>query len=209
MSKNIFYRTRNCGKYPGLVIVMLLLALSGSCVQPSSINVTPTSPLNNCMTVDNHPPEQITYSAPLTITEGEITASLKNFERGDKTWVIDGSVQFVDSMKTQNTTSLFLNNANLGFEFVSPECITLDFCDAGGNINLAVNDVFVNEDDFTAMTGPHLNGVDILVEMSEGGCGMLMLRGDFQDFDFLETGTISFAVGGSELYLDNICVCGN
>lgn len=95
---------------------------------------------------------------------------------------------------------VFLNNIALVFDFTglafSPQRVTMDYLDQGGEENLAVNDdpapAYAGE--LTATTSP-LGGVDLTFSSSGSGAGSA---------EFLGL-TEKLLVGGQELSLDNVC----
>ncbi|MCA9953099.1 MAG: PKD domain-containing protein [Anaerolineales bacterium] len=90
-----------------------------------------------------------------------------------------------------------VNNINLAFDFgtILPG-ITLHFGEFGGNLNLTVNGDFRNFKNFDQIDGGIIGGV---VASVTGGTdqaqGMLMLQGEIS----------SFAIGGQELWIDDVC----
>ncbi len=101
--------------------------------------------------------------------------------------------------------SVLCNNVNLGFNVGGAECVTLRFHDWGGNVNLAVNGAVGNWDNLASQ---QLGGIDIVVEKPVPGTnrGVLILRGRFEPFLFRRMARISFAIGGQELVIDDVCV---
>ena len=89
--------------------------------------------------------------------------------------------------------TLFTGNTNLDFSFTNPlEGLTLEFSDQGGNINMSVNESFVNIGDLTELDGEVLGGVEIDIINDDT---LLQLSGDVR----------TFAIGGQELTIDNVC----
>ena len=89
---------------------------------------------------------------------------------------------------------LQLNNVNLDFMLpADTTAISVLFGEYGGNVNLSVNGVLENEFDFDLMPGT-IGGVDVDVQDLGGALGMITLTGD----------VTQFAIGGQELWIDNV-----
>ena len=92
---------------------------------------------------------------------------------------------------------LQVNNVNLNFIFDIPSTgLSILFGEYGGNLNINVNGDFLNFANFTDINGTAVGGVKISV-----------LNGFGNDSGFLQlSGAIkTFAVGGQELWIDNVC----
>lgn len=90
-----------------------------------------------------------------------------------------------------------VNNINLAFDFGVPlPGLSLRFGEYGGNLNVEVNGDLRNFENFADIDGLQIGGVDVAVTAGQGNDqGRLAL-----------TGTInSFAIGGQELWLDDVC----
>ena len=89
--------------------------------------------------------------------------------------------------------SLSTGNTNLDFSFTTTLAgLSLEFLDQGGNINMSVNESFVNIEDLTELDGEVLGGVEIDIVNDDT---QLQLSGDVR----------TFAIGGQELTIDNVC----
>jgi|GEM_PF-974786 len=96
-----------------------------------------------------------------------------------------------------------VNNVNLNFGFPYPlEGINLSYGEYGGNLNLAVNGDFLNVGSIGALAGTTPSGVAITVTPDIDPLSQLPL----------DTGALrlsgqidSFALGGQELWLDDVC----
>jgi hypothetical protein len=96
---------------------------------------------------------------------------------------------------------LQVNNVTLAFDFgqVLPG-LSMDFGEYGGNLNIEINNDFRNFDDFTDLNGQTVGGAQVVVINGLGNDqGRLYLFG----------GIASFAVGGQELWIDNLCPLGD
>jgi len=90
-----------------------------------------------------------------------------------------------------------VNNINLNFMFDVPSTgLSMLFGEYGGNLNINVNGDFLNFANFADINGRVIGGVNISV-----------LNGFGNDKGFLQlSGTIkTFALGGQELWIDNVC----
>jgi hypothetical protein len=93
---------------------------------------------------------------------------------------------------------MFVNNVNLYFRRPPDllEGLSLLYGEYGGNINVQVNDEFVNVDDFEDLPAS-MGGVDVTVSDFGSGKGRLTLS----------KGKIgSFKIGGQELFIDDVCL---
>lgn len=90
-----------------------------------------------------------------------------------------------------------LNNINMGFDFGNPvSSLSLLFGEYGGNLNMEVNGIFVNFDNFADIHGATIGGASVSVINGLGSDkGKLMLDGVIFDF----------RVGGQELWIDDVC----
>lgn len=90
-----------------------------------------------------------------------------------------------------------VGNVNLGLSYNGPwEVLYLQFGEYGGNINIDVNGVFENVDDFDDLP-PLIGGVSVSVVNGSGQYkGSLTLSGTIN----------SFEIGGQELWIDNVCL---
>jgi LysM repeat protein len=90
-----------------------------------------------------------------------------------------------------------VNNVNLNFYFSTPPSgLSILFGEYGGDVNININGEFVNFANFADMNGRVIGGANIAV-----------LKGYGNDAGFLQLSGIikSFAVGGQELWIDNVC----
>ena len=95
---------------------------------------------------------------------------------------------------------LQVNNINLGFDFgAAIPGLTIDFGEYGGNLNVDLNGDFRNFENFDEIDGLILGGVQVTAT-GPGAAGVGL---GYLAFD----GTInSFAIGGQELWIDNVTV---
>lgn len=128
------------------------------------------------------------------------------FHSEKQVWTSKGTLNVVAQPSISiNGVSVLCSRVNLGFNIGGSEYVTLRFHNLGGNVNLAVNGVVGNWGNFA---NQQLGGIDILVERPdpELNRGVLTLRGRFEPFLFRLMTKISFAIGGSELVIDDVCV---
>lgn len=187
-----------------LVITTCLMACSPSPVPPQT--QTPFS-LKGCigfedLTVGNN------YQVPATFASSGATVQILPFQWSDKNLTNGQGAQVSGNGLAggQRPQEIFLNNVNLGFNVGSTQCVILRFRDRGGNVNLVINNDLGNWEDFQNAS---LGGVAVSVNYDPGeqNKGALTMRGDFKRFNFREKGWISFAVGGQELSVDDVCSC--
>ncbi|MBN2475191.1 MAG: VWA domain-containing protein [Pirellulales bacterium] len=88
-----------------------------------------------------------------------------------------------------------LGGINLDFRFADPlTSLRLLFGVYGGQQNIEINDERVIFDDFSKIHGTTIGGVGVSVQMVDRSLGRLMLAGPIE----------SFAIGGQELWLDDV-----
>jgi hypothetical protein len=84
------------------------------------------------------------------------------------------------------------------------QAVRISFGEYGGNLNVSVNNAFRNFDDFAQINGTTIGGVQVSVP--SGGLG-----NDLGQIEFVGTmtdqasGLGQLAVGGQELWIDDIC----
>ncbi len=120
----------------------------------------------------------------------------------DETWVDDGFARVSgDQSAGGSGKDIEANNVNLRFHGGPWDCLSLLFGDWGGNLNIEVNGHFRNFCDFREIDGETIGGVEVSVAVFVDvphSCyqGMLFLSGTIN----------SFAIGGQELFVDNVCL---
>lgn len=90
-----------------------------------------------------------------------------------------------------------VNNINLAFDFgAALPALTLRFGEFGGNLNIEVNGDFRNFENFEDIDGETIGGASVQVTAGAGEqTGTLTLTGEIN----------SFAIGGQELWIDDVC----
>lgn len=195
-------------KNRGLSRAFGLLALTAICLAACTATPLPStpSPMGDTINFDDLSVDTV-YHVNDTFTSVKATLSVLPFYWSDKTSYNDGSATVIAAEKTGNTgNEIMLNNVNLGFDVGSLECITIRFFKSGGNVNLIINQV---EGNFNEFQDTNVGGVDVSVAYDSNTSykGTLTLRGKFEKFVFQEKWLISFAIGGQELWLDDIGPC--
>lgn len=130
----------------------------------------------------------VTSGIPITVGE---------FQWSNGSWTDAGNTTVVNSgMAGGAGKELNVNNVNLHFGFDYPlDHIVLLFGEYGGNLNIRINGVFKNFDNFVQIDGQSIGGVDIAVTNGLGNDkGSLRLKGEIWEF----------ALGGQELFIDNV-----
>jgi hypothetical protein len=92
---------------------------------------------------------------------------------------------------------MIVNNILLKFDFGGPVAgLALRFGEYGGNLNIDINGEFVNFENFADINGAVIGGVNVSVVNGLGNDqGTLTLLGTIE----------SFAIGGQELFIDDVC----
>jgi len=170
------------------LIMLLTLAttaivfLSGCCVKFS--NLTPGD----------------TYNVGDTITTSKANIVVEQFQWPNGTWTSSGTAKVDDRNYGQGAgNDLNANNVNLNFQFDYPvDRITFKFGELGGNNNIRVNGAFQNVGNLVDLNGNTIGGVQITVNANQQGnnwYGTMELEGTINEF----------AIGGQELWLDDVC----
>ncbi|MBI3175689.1 MAG: hypothetical protein HYZ25_18360 [Chloroflexi bacterium] len=195
-------------KNRGLLRAFGILALTAIYLAACTTTPSPStpSPMGDTINFDDLSPNTV-YHVNDTFTSVNATLSVLPFYWRDKTSHNDGSATVIVAEKAGGTgNEIMLNNVNLGFDVGSLECITLRFFKSGGNVNLVINQDKGNFDEFQ---DTNVGGVDVSVayDSNTNYKGTITLRGKFEKFVFQEKWSISFAIGGQELWLDDIGPC--
>jgi hypothetical protein len=138
------------------------------------------------------------YVVTDTFTDSGATMTVKEFQYDDgTTWTSDGTAMVDDELQAGGSgLDINCNNVNLNFDFGSPlNGLSLLYGEYGGNLNIDINGVFQNFDDFANIDGSTIGGVNVDVTDFGGNKGKLTLTGVINSFD----------IGGQELWVDNVC----
>ena len=165
-----------------ILVTTAIVFLSGCCVK-----------FSNLTSGDTH-------SVGDTITTSQADIIVEQFQWSNGTWTTTGHAKVDDRNYGQGSgNDLNANNVNLNFQFDYPvDKITLKFGELGGNNNIRVNGGFQNVPNLVALNGNSINGVQITVNANQQGnnwYGTMELDGTINEF----------AIGGQELWLDDVC----
>ncbi len=139
-----------------------------------------------------------TYNVGDVFTDSGATMTVKQFQWSNSNWTGGGHASTGNAgLAGGSGQELATNNVNVAVGFpVTPNVIHLNFGEYGGNLNLEVNGDFQEFDDFAGIHGTTIGGATVSVTNGFGNDqGTLMLTGEVN----------SFAVGGQELVVDEIC----
>jgi len=94
---------------------------------------------------------------------------------------------------------IWLNNINLDFDlsYAAIEGLSLQYGNSGGNVNLEINGMFHNANDFSALNGTMFGGVMVSIVDGIDGKGAIFATGPIH----------TFSIGGQELAIDNVIAC--
>jgi hypothetical protein len=137
------------------------------------------------------------YHVGNTFTTSGASIEVQSFQWSNGQWT-DGGYARVENegLAGGSGQDMLFNNVNLGFDFGGPcEGLSLLFGEYGGNLNIEINGDFRNFNDFIDINGPSIGGVDVVVSDFGNSKGRLTLSGTIN----------SFAIGGQELWIDDIC----
>ena len=137
------------------------------------------------------------YVVTDTFTDSGATITVKQFQYTGGTWTSDGTAMVDDELQAGGSgLDINCNNVNLNFDFGSPlNGLSLLYGEYGGNLNIDINGVFQNFDDFANIDGSTIGGVTVAVTDFGGNKGKLTLSGVINSFD----------IGGQELWVDDVC----
>jgi hypothetical protein len=91
-----------------------------------------------------------------------------------------------------------INNVNLDIKHLACpfEFLVIRFGEYGGNVNIDINGDFRNADDLLDFDGQIIGGVQVMViDGQENKPARMELKGEI----------LSFAIGGQELAIDDLC----
>lgn len=138
------------------------------------------------------------YNVGDVFTDSGATMTVGPFQWSNSNWTSGGHASIGNTgMAGGSGQELATNNVNVDVGFpVTPNVIHVSFGEYGGNLNLEVNGDFQNFDNFASIHGTVIGGATVSVTNGFGNDeGTLMLTGEVH----------SFALGGQELVVDDIC----
>lgn len=147
------------------------------------------------------------YNVGDTFTDSGVTITVLPFQWGNNLWTSGGFAQVVDNgCAGVSGKEINVNNVNLGFNFSGPlKGLSLNFGEYGGNLNIEINDVFQNFENFVNINTTNIGGVNVSVINGYGNDkGRLTLSGEMGMFDF-NGQDFMFVIGGQELCVDYVC----
>jgi hypothetical protein len=147
------------------------------------------------------------YNVGDTFTDSGVTITVLPFQWGNNLWTSGGFAKVVDNgCAGVSGKEINVNNVNLGFNFNGPlKGLSLNFGEYGGNLNIEINDVFQNFENFVDINTNNIGGVNVSVINGYGNDkGRLILSGEMGMFDF-NGQDFMFVIGGQELCVDYVC----
>ena len=142
-----------------------------------------------------------TYHVGDTFSDLGATITAKEFEWGGGALTSSGFAEVANGGQAGGAgQEMIVNNINLAFNFGTPvTALSLRFGEYGGNLNIEINGNFSNFANFVELNGTAIGGVTVAVTNGTGNDqGMIQLSGAIG----------SFAVGGQELFIDDVCTEG-
>ncbi|MBC8422481.1 MAG: fibronectin type III domain-containing protein, partial [Chloroflexi bacterium] len=139
-----------------------------------------------------------TYHVTDTFVTSGITVTATAFQWSGGAWTSDGFAEVENGgLAGGSGQEMEVNNINLEFDFGgSISGLELRFGEYGGNLNVEINGDFQNFGNFADIHGSTIGGVNVSVVNGLGNDqGMLTLEGAID----------SFAIGGQELWIDDVC----
>ena len=138
-----------------------------------------------------------TYFSGDTFVTSGYTIEASDFQWSDGIWTSSGFAS-VDNggLAGGSGQDLAVNNINLNFILGGPmDRVELLFGEYGGNLNIEINGSFLNFENFADIDGMFIGGAHIEVVNGLGNDqGALFVTGSIS----------SFAIGGQELWIDNV-----
>jgi hypothetical protein len=137
------------------------------------------------------------YYVKDTFADSGAVITVQSFQWSDGQWY-DGGHTTVGNYGDAGGSGqeMWLNNVNLGFDFGDPwEGLSVLFGYYGGNLNIDINGDFRNFNTFIDINGLTIGEVNVVANDFGGGLGRLDLSGKVN----------SFAIGGQELAIDDVC----
>lgn len=190
-------------------LLVFITLLSSSCSSSNSSN--PTYP-NNCenfesLSIGSQIGVASTPSSGFQPPNGDFWGYKFEFKNGTVT--NDGSATIENLGKAGGAGNEVKIN-NMGFVFSTDIGQTLSrirffFGEYGGNINLSINDEFINFDDFSDINGMTIGGIQVSVLSGGNGndTGEIEFSGTIRGQQNLRSA--HFMIGGEELWIDNFC----
>lgn len=164
----------------------------------STPTVPPTQPALACATFDDlEPGMEYPVGKTFLTPDFSVTVDLFAFEDGSSKRTGLASVTSEESEGGYGS-QVQARGVNLIFNLSSvPSQLSFLFGEYGGNLNMHVNGDFRNFENFADLDG-----------LVVGGTKVAVLKGYGNDFGYLQlSGAIrSFAVGGQDLWIDNVCL---
>jgi hypothetical protein len=142
-----------------------------------------------------------TYYVDETFEDAGVTMTVRKLFFQDGSTTRAGSVEVMPGGQAGGSDlEANLRGATLAFDFgITVTTVSLLFLDAGNTLNMEVNGDLQIFEDFLDVDGAVVGGVSVFVDQTSIGTnqqGKLRLSG----------AVTSFAVGGDELWIDEVCV---
>ncbi|OEU44835.1 MAG: hypothetical protein BBJ60_02885 [Desulfobacterales bacterium S7086C20] len=138
-----------------------------------------------------------TYNVGDSFTTSGTLISVKKFQWSNGDWTDAGHTTVENGGRAGGSgNEMNVNNVNLDFDLGLPVTgLSLLFGEYGGNLNIQINSVFKNFENFSEINGEIIDGVYVTVVNGFGNAmGSLHLTGLIQQF----------AIGGQELWIDDV-----
>ncbi|MBV7332116.1 hypothetical protein KFU94_28575 [Chloroflexi bacterium TSY] len=179
-----------------MTVAQLVETIQG--VQTATLQqFVPMPAIIQCLEFETLPPGA-QYPCGSSFTEANVTVVAEPFQWEGGQWTTSGHAE-VASLGAAGGSGqeLVVNNVTLGFYFGGPvNNLELRFGEFGGNLNVRINGVFQNINNFIDIDGTTIGGVYVASHNGYGNDqGLLRLTGPLH----------SFAVGGQELVIDAVC----
>jgi hypothetical protein len=187
-----------------LTTLVLLSLVVGACgptpeptAEPTEVPTEEPPPAPDCVDFEDLPLGTVYGVGDVFVTSGVQVAG-SDFQWGSGDWTSDGFAEVGNAGDAGGSgQEMIVNNLLLKFDFGGPVAgLRLRFGEYGGNLNIDINGEFVNFENFADINGAVIDGVSVSVVNGLGNDqGILTLVGTIN----------SFAIGGQELVIDDVC----
>lgn len=168
------------------------------CGQSYTSSCAPTAGFGPACIDFESPPLGTSYNVADSFTDSGATMTVEPFQWSNSNWTNAGHADIGNAGQAGGSgQELHTNNVNVGVAFPStPNVVHLKFGEYGGNLNLEVNGDFQNFANFADLHGAVVGGATLSVTNGLGNDqGTVLLSGEVN----------RLALGGQELWLDDVC----
>jgi hypothetical protein len=181
------------------LIAMMVVGLVAMVPAASGVITSPPTAADDSACIDFEDlPLGTEYHVEDTFSDSGVVIDVQIFQLSDGRWYDDGRARVANRGYAGGSgQEMEVNNVNLAFDFGgSCEGVSLLFGEYGGNLNIKINGDFKNFNNFIDINGLTIGSVQVVVNDFGDDKGGLKLSGLIY----------SFAIGGQELVIDDVCL---